>query len=126
MRKLVNNLIPFAIKFEIKPNVIKNTGPIIPITATIFVIVFFVPSLKLLKLVNIFPINSAIGVTALRNCSPIGARVNLRSSILFLNFVPVASSTFFNSRSERTASSSTDALLKSNALAACVPSFVMF
>ena len=125
-RSVTNNLIIFAAPFAIKPNVINIAGPIRPTMPINFTIPPFTPSLSPLNFSSILPINSTIGVTAFKNCSPIGANVNLRSSIDFLNFVPVASSTFLSSRSDKIASSCTEAPDNFNVLDACVPSLVMF
>ena len=84
----------------------------------IVVIIFFVPSLKLLNLSRIPPANLTIGVRASRNALPIGISCNLRSSKVFWNLTPTASSTLPSSRSDKIASSSTDAPAKPSALAA--------
>lgn len=67
---------------------------------------FLVPSPRLLNFSNTLPINSAIGVIAFKNCSPTGAKLTFKSSIVFLNLYVVDSSTLDNSRSDKIASSS--------------------
>ena len=87
---------------------------------------FLVPSLSPLNLSSKSPITLTIGVTASKNVFPIGAIASLSSSTADLNCVPTASSTVFNSRSDKIASSSTDAPASCKTLLACVPSFVTF
>ena len=103
-----------------------NTGPTNPTRPVAITINFFVPSPRLLNLSRTFPTTFIIGVSASKNVLPIGAIVSLRVSTASLKFVPTASSTVFNSRSERIASSSTSILESSRTLLACVPSFVIF
>ena len=117
-RSSANSFITFAAPFIRIPNVISATGAMAPRTAVIIVTTFLVPSLKPLNFVNSFPTNSTIGVTACKNAFPTGTNSFFRFSMAFLNLAPVESSTFFNSRSDKIASSSTDAPASPSALAA--------
>lgn len=100
------------------PNVIRATGAIAPSTPIIIVTAFLVPSLKPLNFSNSFPTNPTIGVIACKNAFPTGTNSFFKFSMAFLNLAPVESSTLFNSRSDKIASSSTDAPASPNALAA--------
>ena len=121
-----NSFIIFAAPLASKPNVINNAGPIIPTRVVATTINFFVPAPKLLNLSNKSAMVWAIGVTASKNVFPIGSRVNFKSWIAALNFVPTAFSKTPSSRSDIIASCSTEFVVKPSTLDACVPSFVTF
>ena len=88
-----------------KPTVINKTGPRPATTAVSVTIIFLVFSLKPSNLFNTFVINSAIGVTAFKNCSPSGIRDSFRFSTAPLNLFIADSEVMPNSFSASVASS---------------------
>ena len=89
-----------------------------PTKAVAITMNFFVPSPRLLNLSNKLAIVCAIGVIVCKNTLPIGSSASLSFCTASLKFTPIASSTVFNSRSDRIANSSTDAAVKSSTRAA--------
>ena len=126
MRSVKNSLIIFATPLASKPNVIRRIGPSPPITVTITVIAFLVPSERLENLSANFAMISIIGVTVFKNASPTGTIAAFKSSTDFLNLFIAESAVLPNSWLDRFARSSTEAPARSSTRDACVPSLVTF
>ena len=107
-------LIMFATPLAIRPKPMRNTGPMTPATAVSPTTNCFAPASNSLNFSRMLAPNSKTGVTAFKKASPSGTRVSLMSSIAFWNLNIGESSTLFNSRSERIASSSVVALVSCN------------
>ena len=106
-----NIFMRLATPLATRPNVISSTGPIPATTVVAITAKFLASSLIELNLSRNCLANSITGVMAFRNASPRGTRDTLISSTAFLNLYIGESSTRFNSRSARIASSSEELLV---------------